>query len=270
MKNDISNRELLLLSIELALRAGKEILHVYDNHDDVGIEIKKDKSPVTKADKRAHDVIVQALHKIGIPIISEEGDLPPFENRSQWERFWLIDPLDGTKEFIKRNGDFTVNIALIEKGSPLLGVVYTPVHKTLYFAEVGNASWKVASITSETFDAETLWDSAETLPLKAEHTPYTVLLSRSHMTDETYQWVAEKRKEEPLLETIHAGSSLKSCIIAEGNAHIHPRMGNTMEWDTGAAHAVVLAAGKDIVDFHSGKSLTYNTTDLVNPWFIVQ
>lgn len=270
MREEKTNKELLTLSVELSLKAGREIMEVYQNHQEMEVELKTDNTPVTEADKRAHNTIVESLMGTNIPIISEEGDLPSYKERRDWHRFWLIDPLDGTKEFIKRNGDFTVNIALIEEGKPLLGVVYTPVHKTVYFAEVGFGSWRTTEITVDTFCQELLWENAESLPVKQEHSPYTVLLSRSHMTEETYQWVEEKKNEEPSLTTKHAGSSLKSCIIAEGNAHIHPRLGNTMEWDTGAAHAVVLAAGKDIVNFHTGESLQYNTNNFVNPWFIVQ
>lgn len=269
MKKKQSNKELLTLAIELSLYAGREIMDVYDNESSVAVELKHDNSPVTEADMRAHRVIIDGLQSGSVPIISEEGDLPSFKKRCDWERFWLIDPLDGTKEFIKRNGDFTVNIALIEKGEPLLGVVYAPVRQTLYFAEVGVGAWKVDSISHSSFEAASLWQCAKKLPILQNLSPYTVLLSRSHMTKETEQWVVEKRREQPALKTIHAGSSLKSCIIAEGNAHIHPRLGNTMEWDTGAAHAVVRAAGGDIVNFHSGESLKYNTCDLVNPWFLV-
>lgn len=265
----MTNCELLDLAVDVALKAGDEILSVYNSDVDVEISIKDDNSPVTIADMKAHRVIATALEDTGIPIISEEGELPSFEERADWSRFWLIDPLDGTKEFIKRNGDFTVNIALIEDGAPLLGVVYVPVTGALYFAEVGVGAWKYHK-AGEHFEVDSYRSLSHELPLEDSCSPYTVLLSRSHMTRETEEWVENLRKEKPELTTKHAGSSLKTCIIAEGNAHIHPRLGNTMEWDTGAAHAIVKAVGKDIIDFDKGTSLTYNTTKLVNPWFIVK
>lgn len=265
----MTNCELLDLAVDTALKAGEEILSVYNNDGDVEISIKDDNSPVTIADMKAHRVIIAALHNTDIPMISEEGDIPSFEERTTWSRFWLIDPLDGTKEFINRNGEFTVNIALIENGAPLLGVVYVPVSGALYFSEVGVGAWKYQKV-GEHFEVDSYRSLSHRLPLEEGCSPYTVLLSRSHMTKETEDWVENLKNEKPDLVTKHAGSSLKTCIIAEGSAHIHPRLGNTMEWDTGAAHAIVKAAGKDIVDFEKGTPLSYNTCTLVNPWFIVQ
>lgn len=266
----MKSKDQIILAVELALKAGKEIMRIYNTPEHFAIETKSDSSPVTAADKKAHSVIVTGLAEYSdLPVISEEGEIADLEERNSWTHFWLIDPLDGTKEFIKRNGDFTVNIALIKDQKPFLGIVYTPVHETLYVGEVGVGAWKLDNISIDNYSSKTL-ERKKPLPLKSSHTPYTVLLSRSHMTPETEEWVQNKRKSKPELATIHAGSSLKSCIIAEGNAHIHPRLGNTMEWDTAAAHAVVQAAGKNIVDFHSGEPLKYNTETLVNPWFIVQ
>lgn len=248
--------------VQLAQTAGDAIMDIYKK--DFDVEFKADESPLTEADKSAHLVIEAGLIKINaeisgdIPILSEEGKDIDFADRKDWEYFWLVDPLDGTKEFVKKNGEFTVNIALIHNGIPVLGVVYAPALDVSYWAKQGDGAFK----------------NGERLPLKAEteRDTYKVVASRSHMSDETKQFVdaieTDKQKE-----LISIGSSLKICLVAEGEADIYPRLGPTMEWDTGAAHAIVSEAGKTLqkYTFEEGRAVhPYNKPNLLNGWFVVQ
>lgn len=237
----------------IARAAGAAILKVYES-DDFEIEQKADDSPLTKADKAANDIIVAGLRqlKLQAPIVSEEGKDIPFAERQQYTRFWLVDPLDGTKEFIKRNGDFTVNIALIENGRPVLGVVYVPVTDELFYAADGKGAWQEGTgrISARTF---TLGDAG----LK-------VVASRSHLNDETRAFI--QKLTEP--EIVSRGSSLKIIELARGEADLYPRLAPTMEWDTAAAHAILLEAGGKMVDEGSGKELVYNKQVLRNPSFV--
>lgn len=247
---------------DIARQAGEVILEVY--RQPFPVDFKPDDSPVTDADRRANEVILRSLRDAypDIPWISEESKATPFAERRGWKRFWLIDPLDGTKEFIKKNGEFTVNIALVEDGVPVLGVVYQPVTGTLYSAKKGAG----ASRTDST---------GVTVPLHGgphyrDRNVVNVVASRSHMSTETQAFIDDLGKSGHEVHLTSAGSSLKLCLVAEGRADVYPRFGPTMEWDTAAAHAVVLEAGRKVTRHPSGEPLLYNKENLTNPWFLVE
>lgn len=249
---------LLQLAIEAALEAGKEIMGIYlDPKQDFGIEKKADNSPLTLADKAAHNCIVRYLSQTNIPTLSEEGAHLPFEERKTWDRLWVVDPLDGTKEFIKKNGEFTVNIALIEGGSPVLGVIYVPAQGVLYSGIVGKGAWKGVG------------EERDSLPLSKEKEGFVVVASRSHLSPETEEYINQLRQKHDKVQLISSGSSLKICLVAEGSADVYPRFAPTMEWDTAAGDAIARAVGRMMVDASSHQPLTYNKPDLHNPWFIV-
>lgn len=247
------------IAIEGAVAAGNEILEVYKS--DFTVEHKDDKSPLTFADKRGHLKILSYLENTPYPILSEEGKHLSYDERKKWKRFWLVDPLDGTKEFIKRNGEFTVNIALVENGVPIMGVIYVPVKDTLYVGSEDGA-FKYEAYTAE-------GSRKEALPLPKGNRSYSVVGSRSHMSKETEAFFEEKKKEYGEVEVLAVGSSLKFCMVAEGKADAYPRYAPTMEWDTGAGHAIILAAGFKVTKFNSTEPLAYNKEDLLNPWFLV-
>ncbi len=247
---------------EIARDAGKAVLEVYGTEFDV--ETKEDSSPLTEADRRSNEVIETALKKQfpEIPIISEETKALDFEDRKDWGEFWLVDPLDGTKEFVKRNGEFTVNIALIRNGVPVLGVVFQPVGDHLFWASEGEGAWKST-------------DGGAAIRLQGgEHyrskDSITVVASRSHLTDQVRDFVSELEEEGKSVTFLSAGSSLKLCLVAEGAADVYPRLGPTMEWDTGAAHAIARAAGREVLQFETREPLRYNKEDLLNPFFVVE
>ncbi|MBI5063097.1 MAG: 3'(2'),5'-bisphosphate nucleotidase CysQ [Desulfatitalea sp.] len=266
---------LLETAIRAALDAGREILAVYET--DFGVEKKSDDSPLTLADKRAHEIIKAALKPLGLPLLSEEGRAIPFEVRRQWPRFWLVDPLDGTKEFIRRNGEFTVNIALIEANRPTMGVVYVPVRDRLYFAREDIGSYKLDQAMqlyakrTEPVTKKELIEAAMPLPLTdVRRSIFTVVGSRSHATPDLEKYIDQLRTAHDPLDFVSAGSSLKFCLVAEGQADIYPRLGPTMEWDTGAGQVVAQCAGARVVAHATGKELGYNKASLLNPWFIVE
>ncbi len=263
--------ENLLISIHTAIKAGEEILKIYNNKD-FDIKLKSDDSPLTTADKNAHKIIVENLSKTNIPILSEEGKSIPFEERFKWNQYWLVDPLDGTKEFIKRNGEFTVNIALIEKDTPVLGVIYVPVTKDLYFGALDIGSYKAINQDSESVasDLNNLKQSSFKLPFSIDNDHYTVVGSRSHMNQETEDFIAKLKSEHGEIDFISKGSSLKICMVAEGLANIYPRFAPTMEWDTGAGHAIALNSGCTVTQSDEKSPVVYNKEDLLNPWFIVK
>lgn len=247
---------LLSAVAELAQRAGTEILEVYAQ--DFEVISKTDQSPLTEADLRAHRVIVQGLQALdaSIPVLSEEASDIPFEQRRAWRRYWLVDPLDGTKEFVSRNGEFTVNIALIEDHAPVLGVVYVPVRQTSYQGIVNQGAWRQVA-GNPAIPIHVQAPAAATL---------RIVGSRSHAAPGTLDKYLLNLGPHTLLSV---GSSLKFCLVAEGSADLYPRFGPTSEWDTAAAHAVVEAAGGHVVD-SQGRPLRYNTKpDLLNPHFFV-
>lgn len=266
----ISPTEILRAAIPAAIAAGKAIMEIYGRPtEEWGVEEKADHSPLTKADLAANTVITEALSKTPWPILSEEGAQKPYEERRAWDTLWVVDPLDGTKEFLKRNGEFTVNIALVENGSPVAGVIYVPVTQTLYFGVVGLGAYKLGDASVAKDEAKMI-RSAQRLPAERTASEYIVVASRSHINAETQAFIDELRKDHPHLEQISAGSSLKLCRVAEGSADVYPRFAPTMEWDTAAGDAIVRAAGGTVVDATAKEPLVYNKEDLHNPFFIVE
>ncbi|MBW8039139.1 MAG: 3'(2'),5'-bisphosphate nucleotidase CysQ [Planctomycetes bacterium] len=261
----------ILNLLKIAAEAGDAVMEVYNTS--FTYKHKEDCSPLTLADKRSNEIITQRLQEAypDIPIISEESKSIPYETRSRWEEFWLVDPLDGTKEFIKRNGEFTVNIALIDNNVPVAGVVYVPVTKTFYFARKDFGSYKFVDDgkVQAAKDIQEITASACRLPEGPEGRAFTVVTSRSHISKETMEYTNELRQKHGTVEVIACGSSLKLCMVAEGKADIYPRLGPTSEWDIAAAHAVVKEAGRGVYSYHSGEEFTYNKESLRNEWFIV-
>jgi 3'(2'), 5'-bisphosphate nucleotidase len=247
--------ELLARVADIARQAGREILEVYASGA-VAATAKADESPLTAADLRAHRLIVQRLAELApaIPVLSEEAAHMPFAERSRWPRYWLVDPLDGTREFLSRNGQFTVNIALIEGHAPVLGVVHVPVTDSSYLGWPGAGAWRQRAAAA-----------AEAIRVAAQAAaPLRVVGSRSHRGDSLDAFLARVGAHELLA----IGSSLKFCLVAEGSADVYPRLGPTSEWDTAAAHAVVTAAGGTVSRL-DGTALQYNTrAELLNPYFV--
>lgn len=253
MNIDLST--LVTRAIEAAQEGSKEILGVY-NSGDFGEETKSDNSPLTIADKRAHKRISSILDATGLPILSEEGKSIPYDERKTWSYFWMVDPLDGTKEFIKRNGEFTVNIALIRKDTPVLGVVAVPVTGEVYYATEGGGAF----MRKDGVDRKLEKHAATDLTKEG----LRVVASRSHMNDETKQFIDGLRN--PAL--VSAGSSLKFMLLASGQADVYPRYAPTMEWDTAAAHAIVRELGFEVTQYGTNKPLVYNKENLLNPYFL--
>ncbi len=258
----------LTIAIKSSLLAGKAILDVYES-DDFEVRLKSDNSPLTLADKKAHKIIFDCLTKTQYPILSEEGKNIPYNERKKWDEYWLVDPLDGTKEFIKRNGEFTVNIALIKSNTPVLGVIYVPVTKDLYFSENETGAFKAINVDSDS-DLEQLKSLSFKLPFYTENEIFTVVGSRSHMNAETKKIISELKTEHGEVKFVSKGSSLKICMVAEGIADIYPRFGPTMEWDTAAGHAIALGAGCVVSQIDEITPLKYNKEDLLNPWFVIK
>lgn len=260
------------IAMEAALHAGAEILKIYnDPAADFEIECKADHSPLTIADRRANEVIMRYLTHTVHPIISEENRNMDYAVRKTWKRVWVVDPLDGTKEFIKRNGEFTVNIALVEEGRPVLGAVYIPVRGVLYYGSEGDGAYRVEEAMWQNGEGvEALKKRAERLPLRREDGKFVAVASRSHLSPETAAFIERMRQEHGEVEMISVGSSIKICLVAEGTADVYPRFAPTMEWDTAAGHAVVRAAGREIYREDGVTPLRYNKEDLLNPWFIVK
>ena len=262
----MNDHELLQAAIRAAIRGGNEILDVYGQ--EFAVEFKEDNSPLTLADRRAHKAICSALEYTGLPVLSEEGKNIPFEVRKNWPSFWLVDPLDGTKEFVKRNDEFTVNIALINDGVPVTGVILVPVSRLLYFASHSAGAFKIVLDDKKEKELKNLVAEAASLPVQRSSKTYTVVGSRSHMSPETGDFIQRLRETEPDLDFVSIGSSLKLCLIAEGKADIYPRFGPTMEWDTAAGQAIVEISGGKLIIAGTDKPVRYNKPDLLNPWFV--
>lgn len=249
--------------VSITKKAGEAILKIYEQ--DFDVEKKSDNSPLTLADKNSNDVIMQGLREFypQIPIISEESKQIPYAARQDWKYVWMVDPLDGTKEFINKNGEFTVNIALIHEGVPVLGVVSIPATGLTYYAIKGSGSFKIS-------------DDGKTTRLSNQREHYSkkskvkVVASRSHLTDEVKAFIENLKQQGKEVDFISAGSSLKFCLVAEGQADVYPRFGPTMEWDTAAADIVAREAGLQVLHAETKKPLLYNKEDLLNPWFIVE
>ncbi|QSE74468.1 3'(2'),5'-bisphosphate nucleotidase CysQ [Aeromonas media] len=239
----------------IARAAGDAILTIY--RQPFAVEYKQDESPLTAADQGAHEVIVQALARLApdIPVLSEESDAETMQARLGWSRYWLVDPLDGTKEFVSRNGEFTVNIALIDHGRPVWGLVYAPVLDRLWYGGKGIGAWRVADGTHK---------AIQTRPHEAGQA-WRVVGSRNHLSQATLDYLAPLGE----VELVSMGSSLKFCIIAEGGAELYPRLAPTCEWDTAAAQAVLEGAGGSVTQL-DGTALAYNKPNILNPWFVAR
>ncbi len=297
MGSDILPREsLLFIALRATARAFPEILSVYTGS--FAVDTKADLSPITEADRRSNRIITDELSQnTPYPILSEEGENIPFSERRGWRRFWVVDPLDGTKEFVKRNGEFTINIAFVEGSIPVLGVVYAPLPDLLYFAwedsgqktrrqtsrgssrDVRSGAYRLKGFSELAAKIpENLVDRALRLPSKQpfnfdeqqKRESITVIGSRSHRGRRFLDYVRMlKQRYAERVEIMTSGSALKPCMVADGTADIYPRFGPTMEWDTAAPHAVVRGVGKRMVAMESGRELVYNKEELVNPSFIV-
>ena len=261
--------QLIIKTVNAALEAGKEILEVYQS--DFDVYTKEDHSPLTLADQKSHQCIERHLIDTGYPILSEEGSATSYEERKNWDYFWMVDPLDGTKEFVKRNGEFTVNIALIKDQEPILGVIYAPVKQSLYFAHKERGAWKTAPLSEETsfHTLDELLEQSLALPQQYKR-PYTAIASRSHMSPETREYMDSLEQEHGQVDTLSVGSSLKLCLVAEGKADCYPRFAPTMEWDTAAGDAIARMAGFQVIQYEKNTPLLYNKENLLNPWFIVK
>jgi 3'(2'), 5'-bisphosphate nucleotidase len=239
----------------IAKEAGDVIMEIYQR--DFKIEYKEDNSPLTEADLASNEVIIKALERYNLPILSEEGKEIAYDERKDWEYYWCIDPIDGTKEFIKKNGEFTVNIALIHKYIPVLGVVYAPVLDEMYISKKGEGAFK----------------NGQKLPITTNNNPeksLQVVASKSHLSEETQAFIDNLAKSTESITQVSKGSSLKLVMVAEGVADIYPRLAPTMEWDTAAADAIVRESGKMTYIFDTENPVEYNKKDLLNPWFVVR
>jgi 3'(2'), 5'-bisphosphate nucleotidase len=239
----------------IAKDAGEVVMEIYQR--DFDVDYKDDASPLTEADLASNEVIVKALQKYNLPILSEEGKSIAYDERKEWEYYWCIDPIDGTKEFIKKNDEFTVNIALIHINTPVLGVVYAPALGEMYTAKKGESAFK----------------NGQKLPLKQNDFPensLVVVASKSHLSEETQAFIDEIAKTTKTITQQSRGSSLKLVMIAEGAADVYPRLAPTMEWDTAAADAIVREAGKMTYQFENNEPMVYNKENLLNPWFVVK
>jgi len=258
---------LLSIIITAALEAGKEILKIYQT--DFHVEYKDDKSPLTQADKNANSVIMSYLQGTGIPVLSEEGRSIPYTERKNWKKLWIVDPLDGTKEFIKKNGEFTVNIALIENQSPVVGVVYAPVLDVLYIGDETKGAFKITDASKKNNLLEELTEKNK-IRSAISKDYFGIVASRSHLTKETEDYIEMLKEKHSNIKVVSKGSSLKLCLVAEGTADIYPRFAPTSEWDTAAGDAVVRAAGGKVLIANSNDSIVYNKENILNPWFIVK
>lgn len=246
---------------DIAVSAGREILSVYNSDQAIAVTTKADNSPLTDADRRAHRLIQDQLRKLtpDIPILSEESELADYQTRRAWQQYWLVDPLDGTKEFVKRNGEFTVNIALIEEGRATTGVVHVPVSGITYLGKLGHGAWKQEGSSVTTIESSSLNIAGD---------PVRIVASRSHRGELLDGMLGLIESELGKIELVSMGSSLKICLLAEGKADIYPRLAPTCEWDTAAAHAVLSAAGGDIVDTEFRPLLYNQKAEMLNPHFL--
>jgi 3'(2'), 5'-bisphosphate nucleotidase len=262
---------LLKLAVNAALQAGDEILRIYNT--DFQVETKSDNTPVTLADRTSGNRITNILSAAGIPVISEEETVPPYSVRRNWPRVWIVDPLDGTKEYVKRNGEFAINIALVEDGRPVVGVIYAPVVHDIWFAARGIGAYKITQndliveLTKKNL-SENLFTFARRLPLQRLPAGYTVVASRSHLSSEVSLRIGDLERKVGEVDLITVGSSIKQCWVAEGKAHEYPRYGKTMEWDTAAGQCILEEAGGRLVNAETMEPLRYNKENMLNSYFI--
>ena len=270
MLADETLKTLLTTAVNAAVRAGAKIMEVYES-DNFHINAKSDLTPITLADTLAHDEIKLNLGVTRIPVISEEGRSISYDERISWDLFWMVDPLDGTDEFIKKTHDFTVNIALIENGYPIMGIVYAPAHERLYFAAEEKGSYKknhVIPNVDAAFTYEEIIENIVKMPIHNNEDKLIVVTSRLNISSETSDYINNLRKENSNTLVIRRGSSLKMCMLAVGKAHIYPRLDTTWEWDTAASQIIAEEAGISVVSYDDGKRLSYNKEDMRNPWFV--
>lgn len=272
MLNDQVKTYLLPCVFNAAVRAGAAIMKVYKNRDDYDISIKSDNTPITVADRMAHRTIREYLGPTRIPILSEEGREMLYDERRNWELFWLVDPLDGTVEFIKGNNEFTVNIALMENNVCVASVIYVPYLAKMYFAVRGEGAYLHEHVYPDdeaAYSYEGVMQGARRLPLtEKEHAQQRVAVSRSHKTDETVRHIEELRSRDPRIEVIEQGSSYKFCLLAEGAVDYYVRTSPTYEWDTAAGELILSEAGGSTRALPDGSDFRYNKEDLHNPWFV--
>jgi 3'(2'), 5'-bisphosphate nucleotidase len=260
------------IALKAAFLAGEEIMRIYSKP--FGKKIKEDGSPITIADKNANAIIIDALKKTGIPVVSEESDIPAFEIRTNWEFYWLVDPIDGTKEFINKNDEFTVNIALIKKDKPVAGIIYAPAINKFYFGIDDLGSFLLINNSiSEVFENNTeikeiIKISTKLNPQRKAHNGFVIPVSRSHYNAKTSNFIKNTGSHSMNVELIPVGSSLKFCLLSEGICNVYPRNGKTFEWDTAAGQAIACASGGEVYDLNTLKPLRYNKQDLLNPYFI--
>lgn len=270
MKSEIENKVFpeYFAAIKAAIKAGSEIMRIYEGGN-FQIESKEDNSPITLADKSANTIINEFLKPTDIPIISEENIETDFSERKLWDSCWIVDPLDGTKEFINKNGEFTVNIALVKNNKPVFGVIYIPVSKELYFGNVVEGSSFKMIIDNKTLEEDLFKYAEEIFPVSDQRT-IRIAGSRSHINEETLEFIEGIRKKySQEVKVIPKGSSLKFCLIADGTLNIYPRIGTTMEWDTAAGHAICKAVGIRVFDVQTNRELVYNKQNLKNNSFVV-
>jgi 3'(2'), 5'-bisphosphate nucleotidase len=269
--NERDYEMLLKLAVKAALRAGDEILKVYET--DFAVHTKSDNTPVTQADKISGRCITSILSETGIPVISEEEEVQKYEKRRSWKRVWIVDPLDGTKEYVKRNGEFAVNIALVEDEKPVIGVIYAPVFKDIYFAAKGLGSHKITQndviveLTKKNLP-DNLFQYAKDLPAQPLPKTYTLVASRSHLSREVSARIRDLERMYGKVDLISVGSSIKQCWVAEGRAHEYPRFGDTMEWDTAAGQCILEESGNSLLEFDTMEPMHYNKERMLNPYFI--
>jgi len=272
-KNNWSHHELLKLAVKAALLAGEQILDIYNT--DFAVETKSDDTPVTIADKTSGQCISKILEEAQIPIISEEEDICDYAIRQNWSQVWIVDPLDGTKEYIKRNGEFAVNIALVENGKPVIGVIYAPVIHDIYFASTELGSFKITQhdliyeLTKKNI-SDNLFEFGKKLPLQKTPNTYTLVASRSHLSQDVNARIAQLKKIYGEVDIISVGSSIKQCWVAEGKAHEYPRYGLTMEWDTAAGQCILEMAGSELVDLTTNLPMQYNKANMRNNFFVAR
>jgi 3'(2'), 5'-bisphosphate nucleotidase len=257
----------LKIAIEASVKAGKKILEIY-NSDDFIVEYKSDESPLTLADKSSDEIIKNALKASNIPILSEEGDALDYDKRRDLKHLWIVDPLDGTKEFIKKNNEFTVNIALVENNRSTLGVIYAPALKVLYFSEEKFGSYKLELKTSTLSSLD--YSRAIKLPVSINKNNYGVVTSRSHLDKETLSYIENLKNIRSNVKSVPTGSSLKFCLLAEGKANCYPRFFPCMEWDTAAGQIICKEAGFELIDQTTNNQMLYNRENLLNNSFVVK
>lgn len=258
----------LEIAIKAAIDAGRTIKDLYERGD-INTQMKDDHTPVTNADLASNTIIMEQLTRTGIPVLSEENLSIPYDERKHWDRLWIVDPLDGTKEFLKRNGEFTVNIALIEGHLPSLGVIYAPVTGELYFAHSAKGSFK-SLVEGKESNIELIISRADKLPLQQDSQQEKVAVSRSHLNEITENYILSRQSGPGKPVLVARGSSLKMCMVAEGSVAYYPRFGRTMEWDTAAGHAILRYAGKTLKRIDKDEELSYNKVEPLNPDFIAE